>query len=135
MLDVEPVGPPAPVNPAPVKAVSPVSPPTAPLLVLSDATAVHVVLQYPRGDSRAEARARQAASMLRASGMNVADPLPVSRPAFRSGIGYFFQQDRDGAEDVARALSGIVGRSAIEELPLRSGPPPPGSVEVLLAGR
>ncbi len=105
------------------------------MLVMADATAPRVVLQYPRGDAHGEARASLAAQALRAGGLDSAAPVAVIRPSVRPGIGYYFLDDRDAAQEVARRLAGIANPGPVEELPMPSEPPAPGTIEVLLAGR
>ena len=124
--------------PAPAAALNPRPPParpSAPMLVMADATAPRIALLYPRGDARAASRARRAAQALRDAGLDAADPVAVIRPSGRAGVGYYFAADRDIAERIARTLAGIAGPAAPEELPEQASPPPPGTIEVLLEGR
>ncbi len=136
-----PSPPPVRIDPAARLATLAAAPPPPPaavpdppaMVVLADATAPRVLLLYPRGDAAARARAAEAAQALRAQGVDAADPQPAARTRRQPGIGYFFGDDLDSAREIARKLAGRFDPGRVEALPMPSAPPPPGTLEILLA--
>ena len=83
--------------------------PTIPATILARAPLpadepIHVTLRYGSGDAGAVADAAQIAALLRSQGMLADGPIALGRPAGRSGVGYFFAQDRAAADRLAQRL-------------------------------
>jgi hypothetical protein len=122
------VVPPQPVkDPPKVARVAIMLPPAIP--------ATRIRIQYPRGDSEAEARASRQVEALRAAGLRVETPAPVSAGSARPGVRYFFVEDRDAAAEVARRLEDFAGDIRLAAPVRRDALPRPGTIEVLLPAR
>ena len=90
---------------------------------------LHVVLIVPPGDAAAASLAAADARRLRDDGLDVADP--VTERTRGSAISYFFAEDSAGAARVQHVL----GSAAPARLaPMPATTPPPGTIEVAVAG-
>ncbi len=66
--------------------------------------AVHVTLQYSRGDDAAEARAQQMLARLRTEGIRADGPVPLGQVIDRSSLSYYFPKDQQAAGRLAQRL-------------------------------
>lgn len=126
----DPAPPPAAPAPEPPDPPAPVAV-AAP--VLPSGSLLRVVLSYPTGDPGAARRAADLARQLRAEGMTVGEPVPVTPRAAAPSLLYYFTQDRDGAASVGRKLDDQFGEATLARLPRRSALPRPGTIELLLS--
>lgn len=84
---------------------------------------MHVTLRYSRGDKAAEAQAGRLLTMLHSSGV-MADAEPAGTVIERSGLAYYFDQDRSAA----RALAQRLPPGVLPDIPqIRKPMPPHGS--------
>ena len=130
----------APPDPAPPAQTAPApEPPALPAPVavaapiLPSGSLLRVVLSYPTGDPGAARRAADLARQLRAEGVTVGEPVPVTPRAAAPSLLYYFTQDRDGAAAIGRRLEDHFGEATLARLPRRSALPRPGTIELLLS--
>lgn len=121
---------PAPTVPAPETPI-PLAPAVA-APILPSSSLLRVVLSYPMGDPGAARRGAEMARQLRAAGVTVGEPVPITPRAATPSLLYYFTQDRDGAVAIGRRLDGGFGEATLARLPPRSALPRPGTIELLL---
>lgn len=121
---------PAPA-PLPIAANSEAAAPP-PAVALPSGVSARVILHYARGSASARARAAALAQTLRAQGLEMANPVYVPAPVATNGVIFFYADDRRSAEWISGSLGGPkpVQRRPAAGLPL----PPPGTIEVAIAG-
>jgi len=121
---------PAPA-PLPIAANSEAAAPP-PAVALPSGLSARVILHYARGSASARARAAALAQTLRAQGLEMANPVYVPAPVAINGVIFFYADDRRSAEWISGSLGGPkpVQRRPVAGLPL----PPPGTIEVAIAG-
>ena len=129
-----PAAPPKPaVQPAPVapsvapSVASPAAPSVAPLPA---AAMLRIALQYSSADPAAAVRAAAVAAQLRERGFLVDEPVATSGAAHGTVVEYYFAEDRDRAEQLARDLGGT---ASFGQLGGAHEPPPPGTIRIVLA--
>ncbi len=126
---------PAPQPPAPAAPTPEASPPLASAVAgptLPSGSMIRVVLSYPMGDPGAARRGADVARQLRAEGVTVGEPVPVTPRVNVPSLLYYFTQDRDGAAEIGRKLDGRFGEATFARLPRHSALPRPGTIEFLL---
>ncbi len=100
---------------------------------LPRAAEARVSLLYARDSAAARERAVVFREALRARGIDVADPVPVTASIESDRVLYYYAEDKGSAERIANGLvrSGPVRR----KLGKQAAPPPkPGTIEVSVAG-
>ena len=122
---VAPVALAVPFKPAP----SPPRPDATPSL--ANAALLRVGVSYSAADATAQARANAVAARLRERGALVADPVATPGASRATTVEYFFLEDREQAEQVARELDGVatMGHGGATPEP----PPPPGALRIVLS--
>lgn len=119
---------PTPPAPPPPKLVTmPAPPPNPPLPV---AAMLRIALQYPAADPGAAARATTVAGQLRGRGFLVDEPVAATGATRGTSVEYYFAEDREQAEQLARDLAGSV---SLGQLGGSREPPPPGTIRIMLA--
>ena len=92
-----------------------------------------ITLRYPSGNAAARQRANDLARGLSAQGLKVADPVASPGRIASSTVSYFYAEDRPGAEIAVRAL-GSAWKLVQQRLPAREPFPPPGTLDLAVAG-
>ena len=114
-------------SPQPLAPPAPAAPPNAPLPV---AAMLRIALQYSSTDPAAAVRAAAVAAQLRGRGFLVDDPVAAAGAAHGTVVEYYFAEDRDRAEQLARDLGGTAN---FGQLGGAREPPPPGTIRIVLA--
>ncbi len=100
---------------------------------------IHVTLRYSRGDKAAEARARHLLELLRSRGIMADGPEPAGAIIERSGLAYYFDQDRTAALDLARRLLAGIPQTrkpmTIGGLSDAASLPRPGEISISIGSR
>ena len=81
---------------------------------------MHVTVTFAGADPDARQLAAVLAEFLRSRGLAVGEPLPAALHPNVPGIAYYFEEDREGALSVERALSGLLGKSRLAARSRRS---------------
>lgn len=92
-----------------------------------------VTIRYPVENAAAQQRANDLAQGLSKQGLDVADPVASPGRIANNTVGYFYAEDRPGAEIAARAL-GPAWKPVQQRLPTREPFPRPGALELAVAG-
>ena len=92
-----------------------------------------ITIRYPSGNAAAQQRATDLARGLSAQGLKVADPVASPGRIASSTVSYFYAEDRPGAEIAVRVL-GSAWKLVQQRLPAREPFPPPGTLELAVAG-
>lgn len=123
---IEPAPAPLPIAANPEAAAPP------PAVALPPGLSARVILHYARGSASARARMAALTQTLRAHGLEMANPVDVPATVAASGVIFFYADDRRSAEWISDSLGGPkpVQRRPVAGLPL----PPPGTIEVAIAG-
>lgn len=93
-----------------------------------------ITIRYPVESAAARQRATDLARGLSEQGLDVADPVASPGRIASSTVSYFYAEDRPGAEIAARLL-GPAWKLVQQRLPTREPVPPPGALELVLAGQ
>lgn len=93
-----------------------------------------ITIRYPVENAAARQRAADLARGLGEQGLDVADPVASPGRIASSTVSYFYAEDRPGAEIAARVL-GPAWKLVQQRLPAREPFPPPGALELALAGQ
>ena len=93
-----------------------------------------ITIRYPVESAAARQRATDLARGLSEQGLDVADPLASPGRIAGNTVSYFYAEDRPGAEIAARVL-GPAWKLVQQRLPTREPFPPPGALELALAGQ
>lgn len=120
----------APARPAALTAL--VAPEPA-MATLPAEIVARVHVRFPAGNSGAENRAGEVARLLRGKGLTVTGPAPVAPAGWAAGIDYYFVDDREAADRVARAAGGALGPGRLVAAPRGTGHPRPGTVIVVVS--
>lgn len=91
---------------------------------------LRIALQYPAADPGAAARATTVAGQLRGRGFLVDEPVAATGATRGTSVEYYFAEDREQAEQLARDLGGSV---SLGQLGGSREPPPPGTIRIMLA--
>ena len=92
-----------------------------------------ITIRYPVENAAARQRATDLARGLSEQGLDVSDPVASPGRIASSIVGYFYAEDRPGAEIAARAL-GPAWKPVQQRLPTREPFPRPGALELAVAG-
>ena len=93
---------------------------------------LHVTVTFAGDDPDARQLAAVLAEFLRSRGLAVGEPLPAALHPNVPGIAYYFEEDREGALSVERALGGLVGKSRLAARSAAEPLPRPGTVVVTM---
>lgn len=94
---------------------------------------VRITIRYPVENAAARKRATDLARGLSEQGLDVADPVASPGRIANSTVSFFYAEDRPGAEIAARVL-GPAWKLVQQRLPIREPFPPPGAIELAIAG-
>jgi hypothetical protein len=92
-----------------------------------------ITILYPAENAAARQRASDLARGLSEQGLDVVGPTVSPGRVASSTVGYFYAEDRPGAEIAARAL-GPAWKLVQQRLPVREPFPRPGALELAVAG-
>ena len=115
-------------RPAPAQDPTPQADPRLPL-----GAPARITIRYPVGNTAARQRATDLARGLSEQGLDVADPVPSPGRVSGSTVGYFYAEDRPGAE-IAASVLGPAWKLVQQKLPTREPLPRPGALELTVAG-
>lgn len=93
-----------------------------------------ITIRYPVENAAARQRATDLARGLSEQGLDVADPVASPGRIASNTVSFFYAEDRPGAEIAARVL-GPAWKLVQQRLPTREPFPPPGALELALAGQ
>jgi len=79
------------------------------------------------------ARAEALVARLRQRGFLVGDPVATRRTHHSTTVKYFFTEDRDMAQQLARNLSGTADQQKLDGVRHSTLPPSPGTIRIVLA--
>ncbi|HEX5325276.1 MAG TPA: hypothetical protein VFW75_01280, partial [Acetobacteraceae bacterium] len=68
--------------------------------------------------------------LLRADGLGVGDPFPVTPGSTKPGISDYFAQDEGAAIGIGHRLQGEYGDGRLVHVPRNAGQPRPGTIEI-----
>ncbi|MGH6813388.1 MAG: hypothetical protein ACREDM_13970 [Methylocella sp.] len=103
--------------------------------LLPDNAPIRVLVSYAPRSAATTQDATELVRLLRGDGIEASDPAPAARVAGKTGIIYFFAEDRDGAARVEHDLGERFGPTRLSPPAPGEPLPRPGTIEVLVPAR